>query len=63
VEALPAILDEWNCAAVKLADGRIYRCVGRGAGGAATAEAIVADLYELLGTRLRANSRTGARTC
>ena len=54
VEALPAILDEWNCAAVKLADGRIYRCVGRGAGGAATAEAIVADLYELLGRRARA---------
>lgn len=48
VETLPAILDEWNCAAVRLADGRIFRCVGRGAGGAATAEAIVADLYELL---------------
>jgi homoserine dehydrogenase len=63
VEALPAILDEWNCAAVKLADGRIYRCVGRGAGGAATAEAIVADLYELLGTRDRADSRTAGRPC
>ena len=48
VATLPAILDEWNCAAVKLLDGSIYRCVGRGAGGAATAEAIVADLYELL---------------
>ena len=48
VAALPAIVDEWNCAAVKLADGRIYRCIGRGAGGAATAEAIVADLYGLL---------------
>jgi homoserine dehydrogenase len=47
VETLPAILDEWNCAAVRLVDGRVYRCLGRGAGGAATAEAIVADLYEL----------------
>ena len=63
VEALPAILDEWNCAAVQLNDGRIYRCVGRGAGGAATAEAIVADLYELLEKR---NARRGpplARAC
>lgn len=51
VETLPAIVDEWNCAAVRLEDGRIYRCVGRGAGGAATAEAIVADLYELLQAR------------
>jgi homoserine dehydrogenase len=51
VEALPAIFDEWNCAAVKLQDGRIYRCLGRGAGGAATAEAITADLYELLAKR------------
>ena len=49
VETLPAVVDEWNCAAVRLTNGRIYRCVGRGAGGAATAEAIVADLYELLG--------------
>ncbi|MBA3678159.1 MAG: homoserine dehydrogenase [Sphingosinicella sp.] len=56
VEILPAIVDEWNCAAVKLEDGRIYRCVGRGAGGAATAEAIVADLYELLGQRRRQDS-------
>lgn len=51
VSELPAILNEWNCAAVKLRDGRIYRCMGRGAGGAATAEAIVADLYEILGAR------------
>ena len=49
VETLPAVIDEWNCAAVRLTNGRIYRCVGRGAGGSATAEAIVADLYELLG--------------
>jgi homoserine dehydrogenase len=49
VETLPAVVDEWNCAAVRLTNGRIYRCIGRGAGGAATAEAIVADLYELLG--------------
>lgn len=38
VDSLPTIFDEWNCAAVKLVDGRIYRCLGRGAGGAATAE-------------------------
>lgn len=51
VGMLPNIVDEWNCAAVKLHDGSIYRCIGRGAGGAATAEAIVADLYELLEER------------
>lgn len=51
VEAIPAVFDEWNCAAVKLDNGRIYRCLGRGAGGAATAEAIMADLYELLEKR------------
>lgn len=51
VETLPAILDEWNCAAVKLVDGRVYRCLGRGAGGGATAEAIVGDLYELAHSR------------
>lgn len=51
VDAIPAVFDEWNCAAVKLETGRIYRCLGRGAGGAATAEAIMADLYELLAKR------------
>ena len=48
VSALPAVVNEWNCAAATLEDGRVFRCLGRGAGGAATAEAIIADLYELL---------------
>lgn len=39
--------DEWNCLHLDLADGRRLVCTGRGAGGAATAEAIVADLYDL----------------
>ena len=63
VAELPAILDEWNCAAVRLADGRIYRCVGRGAGGAATAEAIVADLYELLRARIAGEAKERGRAC
>jgi homoserine dehydrogenase len=63
VAQLPAILDEWNCAAVTLEDGRIYRCLGRGAGGAATAEAIVADLYEVLRSRGASNQRTAELQC
>ncbi|HZF43925.1 MAG TPA: hypothetical protein VEZ48_11010 [Sphingomonadaceae bacterium] len=39
--------DEWNCLHLELANGRRLSCTGRGAGGAATAEAIVADLYDL----------------
>jgi homoserine dehydrogenase len=39
--------DEWNCLHLELADGGRMSCTGRGAGGAATAEAIVADLYDL----------------
>jgi len=46
-EGLPALPDEWNCALVTCADGAALRCVGRGAGGAATAEAIVADLFQI----------------
>lgn len=38
--------DEWNCLFVDSADGRTRSCVGRGAGGAATAEAVLADLYD-----------------
>ena len=63
VEALPAISDEWNCAAVTLADGRIYRCLGRGAGGAATAESIIADLYELLAKRDTKQPQELAEAC
>jgi len=63
VETLPAVIDEWNCAAVRLTNGRIYRCIGRGAGGAATAEAIVADLYELLSLQGSAVAPARAQTC
>jgi hypothetical protein len=31
VATLPHVPDEWNCAAVKLADGTVFRCRGRGA--------------------------------
>lgn len=46
---LVPLADEWNLAQITIEDGRIFGCVGRGAGGAATAEAIVADLYEVRG--------------
>jgi len=55
VPDLPALPDEWNCAAVTCASGRVFRCVGRGAGGLPTAEAIVADLL-----RVRAAVAAGA---
>jgi homoserine dehydrogenase len=38
---------EWNGAVVRLEDGRQFSCEGRGAGGAATAEAITADLFDI----------------
>lgn len=38
---------EWNAGMVRLEDGRSFSCQGRGAGGAATAEAITADLFDL----------------
>lgn len=44
---LPALPGEWNCARVTTRGGRDFACVGRGAGGAATAEAIVADLFDV----------------
>jgi homoserine dehydrogenase len=47
VRALPALPDEWNAAAVTTEDGRVFRCLGRGAGGAPTSEAIVADLLRV----------------
>lgn len=46
-DGLPTLPDEWNCAHVTCADGKVLRCTGRGAGGAATAEAIVADLFQI----------------
>jgi homoserine dehydrogenase len=54
VRSLPALPDEWNSAAITCADGRVFRCVGRGAGGVPTAEAIVADLV-----RVRAAAAAG----
>ena len=44
VDALPPGADEGNGAAVTLADGTVFRCRGRGAGGAPTAESLLADL-------------------
>ncbi len=44
VPELPALPDEWNCASVETVDSRVFRCLGRGAGGAPTAEALLADL-------------------
>ena len=44
---LAGAADEWNAALVSLIDGTQFRCIGRGAGGAATAEAIVADLDDI----------------
>jgi homoserine dehydrogenase len=43
--------DEWNCARVETVDGLSFTACGRGAGGAATAEAIVADLYDLVAAK------------
>jgi homoserine dehydrogenase len=51
VAQLEAPGDEWNCALVETVDGHSFRASGRGAGGAATAEAIVADLYDLVAAR------------
>lgn len=39
--------EEWNGAIVVNADGAIFQCTGRGAGGAPTSEAILSDLYAI----------------
>jgi homoserine dehydrogenase len=44
---VPALPGEWNAARVTAADGRLFECAGRGAGGAPTAEAIMGDLCRL----------------
>lgn len=49
--AVGAVKEEWNTARVELADGRQLNVSGRGAGGAPTAEAVLADLYDLLERR------------
>lgn len=45
--------DEWNVGVITLEDGSVREVRGRGAGGAATAEAVLADLYDLLEERDR----------
>lgn len=44
---IPALRGEHNCARIVTCDGRLFACEGRGAGGPATAEAILADLAHL----------------
>jgi len=46
-DGLPALRDEGNCARIVTGDGRVFACEGRGAGGAATAEAILSDLERI----------------
>jgi homoserine dehydrogenase len=42
---------EWNVGVIRCRDGREVAIRGRGAGGAATAEAVLADLYDLVQPR------------
>jgi len=44
---LPALHGALNCARIVAGDGRIFACDGQGAGGPATAEAILADLARI----------------
>jgi homoserine dehydrogenase len=60
VPELDAPADEWNCARIETVDGRTFATSGRGAGGAATAEAIVADLYDLVATPIGERVGTSA---
>jgi homoserine dehydrogenase len=56
--------DEWNVGVIRHKNGREVSLRGRGAGGAATAEAVLADLYELLGqqhARAERRANTGER--
>lgn len=39
--------EEWNCLTLKRGEAATVTCVGRGAGGAPTAEAVIADLYDI----------------
>lgn len=45
--------DEWNVGVIRFEDGTETSVRGRGAGGAATAEAVLADLHDLLEKRSR----------
>jgi homoserine dehydrogenase len=55
------VSDEWNTARIELEDGRSFEVIGRGAGGAATAEAVLADLYDLLERRRLKAANDGER--
>jgi homoserine dehydrogenase len=51
---LVPVHEEWNCARIELENGRTVEVTGRGAGGPATAEAVLADLYDLAERRAAA---------
>jgi len=53
VTELPALPDEWNGASVRTVEGRVLRCLGRGAGGGPTAEALLADLGRIRSLGIR----------
>ncbi|MGQ0661700.1 alpha/beta fold hydrolase, partial [Sphingosinicella sp.] len=48
---IPALRDEYNCVRILTCDGRTFGCEGRGAGGPATAEALLADLNRIRDAR------------
>lgn len=48
---IPPLPGEWNYLIVQLVDGQALKASGRGAGGAPTAEAIVADLIDIAAGR------------
>ncbi len=56
--SIPIFGSEWNGGMVRLEDGQLFSCQGRGAGGAATAEALAADLFDIAVTqRAEASAR------
>jgi homoserine dehydrogenase len=48
---IPPLPGEWNCLYARLERGETVTATGRGAGGSATAEAIMADLYDIANDR------------
>ena len=58
VPGLPVVDGEWNCALITTRDGFSRTCVGRGAGGAPTAGALIGDLVRL-GRELNLVTPTG----
>jgi homoserine dehydrogenase len=48
---IPPLPGEWNCLYARLESGETLTATGRGAGGNATAEAIMADLYDIAAGR------------